>query len=614
VNPLLKELMDRLAPERVAVSLPSTRVDALSPRLLEQIRRVRKTGFTLAPEAGTQRLRDVIQKEYREEELLAAAKLFADLGWRSLKLYFMIGLPSETEEDVRGIAELASRVSAAAGGRLRVTASVSTFSPKPHTPFQWAGQLSIEETRARQTLLRRELGRRRIDFKWHDAEMSFLEGIFSRGDRRLADVIETAQRRGARFDGWSEHCKLDVWRDAMAEHGLDPAFYLRRRPLGETLPWEHLDAGLSKRFLLQDLSRAVSGILTPDCSIERCTYCGACDFEQVRNVDFHPEGAKGGDHRGRRISRWAEMVVPDEEAGGLPAWETRAFREIRTRVAERLAARAPVARVRPADAAPLPEAMAPRQPDVVAPAGEGNAEEWLAAVPSSLTPLAPAAPAMQRIRLRYRKVGPARFIGMRELGTIFLRAARRARLPVAFSGGHHPMPRLSFGPALPLGFSSDGEFIDVELTETGVPEDVLAAFRRELPEGMEPLEALEVPRSGPSIEGTIDAFVYEVDLGGLSTPPSDGAVASAVARFAEASAFPVAKRAKTGTRSIDARRLVRDLALTGPGLLRVELAVEPSGGVKPSVVVAALLALAETELPVLRVHKVATHFHTPASA
>jgi len=149
VNPVLTELMDRLSPERVAVSLPSTRVDALSPRLLEEIRRVRKTGFTLAPEAGTQRLRDVIQKEYREEELLAAARLFADLGWRTLKLYFMIGLPSETEEDVRGIADLSAKVAAAAHGRLKVTASVSTFVPKPHTPFQWAGQLGLEETRVR---------------------------------------------------------------------------------------------------------------------------------------------------------------------------------------------------------------------------------------------------------------------------------------------------------------------------------------------------------------------------------------------------------------------------------------------------------------------------------
>jgi len=334
----------------------------------------------------------------------------------------------------------------------------------------------------------------------------------------------------------------------------------------------------------------------------------------VRNVDYHPEGAKGGEHRGSRISRWAEMIVPDEEAGGLPAWETRAFREIRTRVAERIAARAPLARVRPAAAAPLPEAVAAHPADGTAPSGEGNAEEWLAAVPSSLTPDALAAPMVQRIRLRYRKIGPARFIGMRELGTIFLRAARRARLPLAFSRGHHPLPRLSFGPALPLGFSSDGEFIDVELTEALEPAAVLAALRRELPEGMEPLEASEVPRSGPSIDGTIAAFVYEVDLGGLAAPPSDGDVARAVARFTEAPAFPIAKHAKTGMRSIDARRLVRDLALTGPGRLRLELAVESSGGVKPSAVVGALLAIAEAELPVLRVHKVATHFHTPASA
>src|SRR2546428_6269961 len=242
--------MDRLVPERVAVSLPSTRVDALSPRILEQIRRVRKTGFTLAPEAGTQRLRDVIQKEYREEELLRAARLFADLGWRSLKLYFMIGLPSETEEDVRGIAELSARVAAAAGGRLRVTASVSTFSPKPHTPFQWAGQLSLEETRARQVLLRHELGRRKIEFRWHDARLSLLEGIFGRGDRRLADVLETAQRRGARFDGWSGHCPPEARARAVGAHRPHPALYPPPRPPREAAPPDHPRPGVNRQVRL----------------------------------------------------------------------------------------------------------------------------------------------------------------------------------------------------------------------------------------------------------------------------------------------------------------------------------------------------------------------------
>jgi radical SAM family uncharacterized protein/radical SAM-linked protein len=610
VNPVLKALMDRLAPERVAVSLPSTRVDALSPRILEQIRRVRKTGFTLAPEAGTQRLRDVIQKEYREEELLDAARLFADLGWRTLKLYFMIGLPSETEADVRGIAELSARVAAAAGGRLTVTASVSTFSPKPHTPFQWAPQLTLEETRARQSLLRHELGRRRIEFRWHDARLSFLEGAFARGDRRLADVIETAQRAGARFDGWSDHCRLDVWTAAFATHGIDPETYLRRRPLDEPLPWDHLDAGLSKRFLRQDLARALSGVLTPDCSIERCTYCGACDFEAVRNVDYHPEGAKGGEHRGEVISRWAELLVPPEDDGPLPDWETRMYREIRTRVATR---RAGGPRPAPVSEAPLTTPVASAIHAPVTTGGDGNAEEWLGAVPSALTPEPPAAPAVQRIRLGYRKLGPARFIGTRELGTVFLRAARRAGLPIAFSQGHHPLPRLSFGPALPLGFSSDDEYLDLDLTAPLTPEAVAARLAAELPEGLEIQAALDVPRSAPSIDAGIDAFVYEVDLASLDVPPLPEAAAAAVARFRAATTLPVEKRAKAGTRTVDARRFVRTLELVAPQRLRLELAVGPEGTLKPAVLLGALLPLSAEDLASLRVHKVATRFRDDAA-
>ncbi len=615
VNPLLKELMDRFVPERVAVSLPSTRVDALSPRILEQIRRVRKTGFTLAPEAGTQRLRDVIQKEYREEELLRAACLFADLGWRSLKLYFMIGLPSETEEDVRGIAELSARVAAAAGGRLRVTASVSTFSPKPHTPFQWAGQLSLEETRVRQALLRRELGRRKIEFRWHDARLSLLEGIFARGDRRLADVLETAQRRGARFDGWSEHCRLEVWDAAMAAHGLDPRFYLRRRPLAEKLPWDHLDAGVSRKFLLQDLARAVAGVLTPDCSIERCTYCGACDFERVRNVDYHPEGAKGSDHRGHEISRWADLAVPDGEG----AWETKAWRDIRARVA---AQRGAAARPAMPEAIPLPQPVGCGDGGVPAaiPAGparaggEGNAEEWLGAVPSSLAP-EPAAtpPPAQRIRLRYRKLGPARFIGTREIGSVFLRAARRARLPLAFSHGHHPMPRLSFSPAIPLGFSSDDEYVDLELTAATPPETVAARLAAELPEGLEPAGAAEVSRAAPSIDAGIAAFVYEVDLAALDRPLAPDAVAAALERFARASSFPLRKHTRAGERTVDARRFVRALAMSAPQRLSLELAVGPEGTVKPGALLGELLAIPPEEVPTLRVHKVATRFRAAAA-
>ncbi len=222
VNPLLREVMNRFAGLKVSVSLPSTRVDALSPHILEEIRRVRKTGFTLAPEAGSQRLRDVIQKEYKEEELIEAAGMLFGLGWKSVKLYFMLGLPSETEEDLLGIVDLCRKVSAAGKHRRQVTASVSTFVPKPHTPFQWAAQLSLEETEARQQLLRTTLRRYGIQFKWHDARLSFLEGVFARGDRRLAAPLLTAYHLGCRFDGWTDKFRLDLWQQAFATHGIDP--------------------------------------------------------------------------------------------------------------------------------------------------------------------------------------------------------------------------------------------------------------------------------------------------------------------------------------------------------------------------------------------------------
>ena len=616
VNPVLKSLMDRLAPQRVAVSLPSTRVDALSPRILEEIRRVRKSGFTLAPEAGTQRLRDVIQKEYQEHELLDAARLFADLGWRSLKLYFMIGLPSETEEDVLGIVELAHRVRKAGGGRLKVTVSVSTFSPKPHTPFQWAGELDVAETEARQALLRRELARRRLDFRWHDSRLTWLEGVFARGDRRLADVLETAQRLGARYDGWSDRCRIDLWKQALAAHGLDAAFYLRRRPLDEVLPWDHIDAGVSKKWLARELAKAVEGVLTPDCSIERCTYCGACDFETLRNVDYHPEGAKGGRHDGEAVSRWAEMLVPNEpgDDATLPAWETRTWQKIRSGVRAGHRTGRPPIRPSHDTHTPLPapvespaEHCAPRR-------GDGNAEEWLSAVPSTLQPGSVAQPAVQRVRLRYAKVGPARFIGTREMGTVFLRAARRAGLPIAFTAGHRPMPKLSFGPALPLGCSSEDEHLDVELTEHRPPETVLTGLAAQLPQGLVPVGAQEIDRRAPSIDSTMTVCSYEVDVSELDQPPSDVEVGRAVHDFLQAESFGVRKLIKGRERLVDARPRVRALTITGPGRLRVDVLVGNGAGVGPALVVGEILGLPMTERPKLRVHKLGTEFRPDAPA
>src|SRR5262249_9914041 len=322
VNPLLRDIMNRFSGLKVSVSLPSTRVDALSPHILEEIRRVRKTGFTLAPEAGSQRLRDVIQKEYKEEELIEAARMLFGLGWKSVKLYFMLGLPSETEEDLLGIVDWCRKVSAAGKHRCQVTASVSTFVPKPHTPFQWAAQLGLEETEARQDLLRKTLRRYGIQFKWHDAHLSFLEGVFARGDRRLAAPLLSAYRLGCRVDGWTAQFRLALWQQAFAAHGIDPNFYLRRRLLDEPLPWDHLDSGVTKKWLQRDLAKAFAATLTPDCSVERCSYCGACDFKTVRNVTYHLNGAKGAEHRGNQVDDWATTILPEHVQWGTKQWQT----------------------------------------------------------------------------------------------------------------------------------------------------------------------------------------------------------------------------------------------------------------------------------------------------
>lgn len=286
VAPLLQELMARHAHGRVAVSLPSLRVGTLTPELIDEIRKVRKTGFTLAPEAGSERLRRVINKGISEQDLLEGAYNIFSAGWRSIKLYFMMGLPTETRDDLAAIPDLARQVKAQArraGGQGEVNVAVSTFVPKPHTPFQWQRQLSLEETRERQRFLKDELRRRKLNFKYQDAELSFMEGVLARGDRRLAVVLERVVELGASFDGWNEHFSLSRWQQAFSDCAVDPAWYLRERERDELLPWDHLDAGIEREFLLRELAVAEAETETPDCRFGLCSNCGVCDFKELRN-------------------------------------------------------------------------------------------------------------------------------------------------------------------------------------------------------------------------------------------------------------------------------------------------------------------------------------------
>ena len=283
----LRDLTDGLLgmteEKKIGLSLPSLRIDNFSLELMEKVQKVRKTGITFAPEAGTQRLRDVINKNITEENILGSTKLLFEGGWTNVKLYFMIGLPTETEEDVKGIAELAQRVldvyfaipKEERAKNINITVSTSSFVPKPFTAFQWTAQNGREELIEKQNLLKSAIKSKRIRYNWHDNKTSYLEGIFARGDRRLSAVILRAVEKGCKFDGWGEHFRFDLWMETFEELGIDPNFYnLRERSYDEILPWDHIDIGVTKQFLMRENEKAKAGQTTPQCR-EKCSGCGA---------------------------------------------------------------------------------------------------------------------------------------------------------------------------------------------------------------------------------------------------------------------------------------------------------------------------------------------------
>lgn len=433
IEPLMQGLMARYAQDQVAVSFPSLRVGSLTPELMEEIKKVRKTGFTLAPEAGTERLRSVINKGINEEDLLQTTRSAYELGWRLIKLYFMMGLPTETDEDIDALIELAAQVKRSGKGTqggADVNVAVSTFVPKPHTPFQWEAQIGIEQTLEKQRALRDGLKKKKLRFKYHEAELSFLEGVFARGDRRLGRVLERAVELGCRFDGWREHFNFELWQQAFVDCDIDPAWYLRQRDEDENLPWDHIDCGLPKSFFIDERRKALGEEATPDCRGGNCHNCGVCDFEALR------------------------MQLADTERVELPA------------VSE--------------EKAPIPD------PD-------DESQRY-------------------KIRLRLSKRGRARMVGHLEYLTMFQRAVRRAGLPVRFSQGFHPTPKVSYLEALPLGVESDAELVDIELYQPPTAREVVTALNQQLPEGFSILEGAVIDWRSPSPSAAVAQSIYRVAL------------------------------------------------------------------------------------------------------
>lgn len=512
ISDVLVKLMDRLVSQRVSVSMPSMRVGTLTPEIMDQIKRVRKSGFTLAPEAGTDRLRQVINKGITEEDLLATSKAAFSLGWKLLKFYFMFGLPTETEEDLEAIPLLAKRAlqTAEQGGR-RINISASTFVPKPHTPFQRVKQLGVDEGFARIDYLKKAIRGKSFQLKWGDPRQSFLEGVMSRGDRRLSTLIEEAWRRGARLDAWSEHYRLDTWRDVAETLGIDLDNYLRQRGDDEPLPWDHLDSGVDAEFIELERQRATEGVYTPDCRVHGCQKCGLCDFKTIRPVVV--KNCTLADDKG-------------EVAAAAPA------------------------------------------------SSESNHFVY---------------------RLTYSRLGIARFLGHLEVIQVFYRVLRRVGLPMNFSQGYNPSPRVTFSPALPLGTESRAEYLLVDLCLVMKDLDELkAAFNRELPEGFK-VETIKLD-SGKVEQRLLTC--YQIDIG----RPIKRAIVDA---FLESEKVEVEVVRKKRPRKIDARPLVVALAMIeGDYQLEMQLLTETSkAALKPLEIMAALFDLSTEEMALARIMK-----------
>jgi radical SAM-linked protein len=435
IEPLIVELMETYRDSRVSVSLPSLRVGTLTPAMIEAIAGTRKTGFTLAPEAGTERLRRVINKPVTDGDLMEAAQTVFANGWSVLKLYFMIGLPTETDEDLDGIIrlgnELLARSKRSSKRHVQINISVSTFVPKPHTPFQWFGQAPLEEIRRKQAYLEKGLRRRGINLKLHDPRTSLLEGAFARGDRSLGRVIEEAARQGCRFDGWSESFDFSRWEEAFKQCGLDAAAYAARTfPLDQPLPWDHVQSGVTKKFLHEEYARAEAAEITGNCRME-CMHCGI--------------GCRDG---------------------GTPA---------------------------------LGLAAAPLQD------GDGKNEEVKVRANRAVCP-----EITTRVRVKYAKTGRVRFLSHLDFMTLFHRSVMRARVPIAFSRGFNPHPKIAFGPALSVGIESEAEYLDMETDPFIDLLQLIKELNASLPQGIGVLEARVVPRSAPSLSGSISRYDYRV--------------------------------------------------------------------------------------------------------
>lgn len=525
IYPLIQRLVEKTAPERVSVGVASLRAYGLAEELLDDIRKVRAGGLTFAPEAGTQRMRDVVNKNVTEAQLLETAERVFSRGFDSMKLYFMIGLPTEEDDDVRGIAHVGKNaldVGRRVGrGRPKVTVSVSTHVPKPHTPFQWCAMDPLDEVTRKQGILRDCVrGSRGLTLRTHDATGSVLEGVLARGDRSLAAVIERAFDNGARFDSWDEHLKIDVWQEALAHFGVDTGKFLGTIPVGARLPWDHIDVGLEHGFLEREYRRALRNRLSPPCG-------------KAKGMFVHHTNVEDAAKDARKLICYDCGVACDLAK----------MREERIGFLSKMGSLAPGGRAKLDVAAPQPE-PAPRRhrsPEAYRPLQAGGAAE--------------------RFRLRFEKTGPAALLGHLDLVRELPRIVRRAGIRTAYTQGFHPKPDMTFSPALSLGVQSLDEYVDIRLIGAPGADELVERLCHACPAGIAFTGAARLGPNDPRVSSIIDGARYAIAIARdvVADLERTETLDARLARFREADGVRVRRDISGIGKIIDVKRFVSDL-------------------------------------------------------
>ncbi len=584
VSPLIKQTNAALAPRNTSMSVASLRAYGLADELLAEIETIRANSLTFAPEAGSQRMRDVVNKNISAEDLRTTAHRVFSRNWRKVKTYFMIGLPTEEDEDVVAIVETALEMRELGRQHKRdaqVTVSVSSHVPKPHTPFQWARMDSPEEIEAKQQILGRLCYANRLDLRRHDVRGSFLEGILGRGDRRVADIIEAAWRAGARFDGWTEHLAWPTWLDVLASSDVDTERYLGRIREDVRLPWDHIDVGLEDGFLLREWRRALKGRLSPP--------CGKPVGMQVHHTNVADALADK-----RKLVCYNCGVACDLVG----------MREERTAFLDQLGALRPTATAgsdseADAEAAPAPEPE-PKTSGVVArPSLIPPRRRGPRGGKSKALPRIPYAGPVFRYRLRFTKQGAEALTSHLDLVRGLPRFLRRAGVKLRYSDGFHPKPVVAFAPALPLGASSLGELMDIDLVEHLDATALLARLQAASTPGLRFLGVDEISRQDSLADAIGEAwYAIELNPGEGATPLDRVRVEQALWHFMAAGSWLGRVVRKGKAKRVDMRANVRAMWLDDEGRVRLVQEMSDRASARPHEIVAAALADVDEVAPV----------------